>query len=200
MQSFTKLGNWEIALNPEYPVSLARQVHGNMIVHATSCEHAVIQADGVTGTQFDGAFGVHTADCLPLVVITDTQAAVLHISRHTLVAGILDTLTELLGKEPIRTAYIGQHICENCFVFEEKGEGIAQFEKLFPYAVKHNSSGTHLSLRSVILHYLKDIPSITEDSRCTFETQELPSYRRWRKEGSVGDFPRMVTSVRFMRS
>lgn len=197
MQSSIQLGKWEIAHDPAYPVTLARQVHGNGIINAASCTHRITEADGIIGTPSDAAFGVHTADCLPLILTTDTRAIALHISRHTLVAGILDTVMEHIKKEPITAAYIGPHICENCFVFEERGEGIAQFETLFPYSTRQSDSGIHLSLRKVVIKFLSDVPSVVEDFRCTLETPELPSYRRWRAEGEIGDFPRIITSVRF---
>ncbi len=188
MQSSTTLGNWKIILNPEFPVTLAHQDHG--------------RSDFIIGTPSSKPVGVYTADCLPLILTTDTKAFAIHISRHTLTAGILEELTKSIGSEKLRNAYIGPHICEQCFVFEEKGPEIIAFEKLFPEAVSVDSFGTHISLISVIKKYLTTNnlheTAIHQDTRCTFETPKLPSYRRWRAEGGIGDFPRIITAVRFV--
>ncbi|OGY31324.1 MAG: hypothetical protein A3C02_04620 [Candidatus Andersenbacteria bacterium RIFCSPHIGHO2_02_FULL_45_11] len=185
MQSSITLSNWEVVSNPAFPVTLAHQDHG--------------RSDFIIGTPSSKPVGVYTADCLPLVLTTDTKAFAIHISRHTLTAGILEELTKSIDNEKIRDAYIGPHICENCFVFEEQGEGIQQFEKIFSYAVHKDTLGTHISLISVIENYLRkqdfDISAIIQDNRCTLETPILPSYRRWRAEGENGDFPRIITAV-----
>lgn len=189
MPSFTKLGNFEVVSNPEFPVTLAHQDHG--------------RSDFIIGTPSSRPVGAYTADCLPLVLTTDTKAFAIHISRHTLTAGILEELTKSIGSEEIRNTYIGPHICQNCFVFEEKGEGILQFEKVFPHAVHEDASGTHISLISVIQKYLDeqglDTSAIIQDNRCTFETLDLPSYRRWRAKGENGVFTRFITAVRSLR-
>lgn len=202
MQSSIKLGDWEVSLitgKPPVSMLLPRQTHGDIITQAALCVTSITEADGIIGTPHDAPFGVHTADCLPLVVTTDTRAAAIHISRHTLVAGILNNLNKVLDEEELRAAYIGPHICETCFTFKEKGEGIIEFEKLFPYAVHEQNSITHVSLVAVAQKYLAeknvDTTKISYDTRCTFETLDLPSYRRWRAEGGTGDFPRMVTAV-----
>ncbi len=202
MQSSIKLGNWRVShitSEQKDPILLPRQTHGNTITQAALCVHRITEADGIIGTSQDAPFGIHTADCLPLVVTTDTRAAAIHISRHTLTAGILNTLTAILDGEALRNAYIGPHICEQCFVFEEKGENIIRFEKMFPHAIQERNHMTHISLRRVVYEYLKDIGMrkkfIIQDIRCTFETPELSSYRRWMAGGEQGDFPRMITAV-----
>ncbi len=203
MQLSTKLGNFEVVLMSsvaDTTITLPKQTHGNTIIPASACEHGVTEADGIIGTLQDSPFGIHTADCLPLVVTTQTRAATIHISRHTLVAGILDELTRVIAQEKIIAAYIGPHICQRCFTFTEKGEGILQFEKHFPSAVQEKNSCTHISLQKVIHDYLTSIGvpknAIEEDGRCTFETPKLASYKRWITRGKQGDFPRMTTVVR----
>src|SRR3989344_5903870 len=122
MQSSITLSNWEVVSNPAFPVTLAHQDHG--------------RSDFIIGTPSSKPVGVYTADCLPLVLTTDTIAFAIHISRHTLAAGILEELTKSIHNDEIRDAYVGPHICENCFVFEEKGESILRFETLFPRAIR----------------------------------------------------------------
>lgn len=207
MKLSTKLGNWEVSLwidAPPFTVLIPRQTHGNSIVSTASFDAGVPSADGIIGTLSGPAIGVHTADCLPLVLTTDMRALATHISRHTLTAGILETITDTLNGERILHAWMGPHICERCFVFEHRGEGIVEFERMFPYAVSEDALGTHLSLATVIRTYLRTHSvadaTVFEDGRCTQETSSLPSYRRWKAQGGEGNFPRIITAVQYKKS
>lgn len=203
MQSSTRLGNWNISTivgNTPTGVVIAKQVHGNTVIPVSSWIDTNTIADGLIGIQDDKPFGIRTADCMPLVLATKERVVGLHISRKTLVAGILEETRSYLRNNNIEEAYIGPHICESCFTFSYKGEGIQQFEKLFPYATETGDQATYLSLVKVVMQFLEENlvlkENIQRDERCTFENPELPSYRRWITEGNTGPFPQITTVIR----
>jgi polyphenol oxidase len=202
MPSSIQLGNWNVSqITGDTPPSVitARQVHGNSIVPVSACENPSTIADGLVGNTGDKPFGIHTADCMPLVITTREHVYALHISRKTLVAGILEEFTKQLGNEVIEHVYIGPHICEKCFTFSFIGEDVEKFAQMFPYATETRGAITHLSLLKVVMRFLEDKSvskkDIAHDGRCTFETPELLSYRRWIAEGNTGVFPEITTVI-----
>lgn len=202
MSSSTKLSNWNISTvvgDTPTDIVIAKQVHGNVLVPVSDCENGVTVADGLIGTKGDTTFGIRTADCMPLVLGTNEHVYGLHISRKTLIAGILEELTKQLGTEKITGAYIGPHICENCFTFSYKGEEILLFEKMFPYATEMRTSVTHLSLLRVIAAFLEENgvekENIITDKRCTFESKELPSYKRWLTTEQTSQLLQITTTI-----
>jgi copper oxidase (laccase) domain-containing protein len=196
VQDIETLINWDKDI-----ITTPKQAHGNTIVSASSCISGVTEADAIYGDATSKPFGVLTADCMPLVLITDKNAYAIHVSRHTLVVGILENIQTLITKqkEKIMRAYIGPHICKNCFVFEYIGEDLQRFIDKYPEAVFEKQNKIHIDLYKVIQDFLdkQAIPetAITRDKRCTFETGELYSYKRWLTEGNTGKFPNMVTAV-----
>lgn len=199
---YIKFEGWDILLahdTSDSPVTTVKQVHGKEIITAQNCVANITRADGIIGVRGDAPFGIRTADCMPLVLFTDLRVLALHISRKTLVAGILGEVVQQLGNEKVRNAYIGPHICEQCFSFSYESEEIQKFAQLFPYAVQRKNGIVHLSLLKVITRFLERravLPhDIIKDTRCTFETAELCSYRRWRLQGNTGKFPQMLTIV-----
>ena len=149
-------------------------------------------ADGIAArADFRQPFLIRTADCLPLTLITDEVACALHVSRKSLVAGLLDAVDTFIDVKKIRQIHIGPHICAEHFVFEHIGDEVGQFAVRFPSACQTSTTGLHLSLMTVVNEYFRkwkiyDHASIRDD-RCTLETLELPSYRRSRREGTSLD-------------
>lgn len=180
-------------------VRIADQVHGSIIIPVSDYT-PTIKADGIFGTAEDRtSFGVRTADCMPFVLITPTRSFAIHVSRHTLAHGILDNMLSLLQSEPIEFAYIGPHICNKCLTFTYKGDSLELFEQKYPYALTEKNRTFHLSLLQVIDQFLQlqKVPNenIFRDTRCTFESPELYSYRRWIADGNQLPFPEMTTVV-----
>lgn len=184
-----QLGPWAVTttLVSLVPVSVrrTRQRHGGTIVAADEIAANTV-ADGIAADfSFRQPFMVTTADCLPLVVAGEAAACVLHISRKTLIRGLLDGVATVLDPATVRGVWVGPHICARHFVFEERGEEVMVFCERYPFACVEDAAGVHLSLVSVVEHQLKkwniSVDVVTHDGRCTVETPELPSYRRsWR--------------------
>lgn len=197
-----KYNGWDITptlVQKPRGVIVPNQVHESTIVSASNYTYP-IKADGLVSTIKENIpFGVRTADCMPLVLITPTRSFAIHISRHTLAHGILGSMLSLLQNEVIEFAYIGPHICETCLTFTYKGDTLELFEQKYPEALTEKVHIFHLSLLQVITRFLRlqKVPekNIFRDTRCTFESPELYSYRRWIAEANRLPFPEMTTVV-----
>jgi copper oxidase (laccase) domain-containing protein len=172
-------------LQSEVPADVVRvkQGHGSTIVGASEVKNSEILADGISASaDFEEPFMILTADCLPLVVVTDKAACALHVSRKTLILGLLEGVPQFMKPPDITGVYIGPHVCAEHFVFETVGPEIAAFQKRWPLACTATEDGLHLSLVKAVAEYLGawgvTPERLTSDPRCTFETPDLPSYRR----------------------
>jgi copper oxidase (laccase) domain-containing protein len=176
-----------------------KQIHTGEIVTADSIDPSYPPvADGVIVVRNGKAAGIETADCLPLVITSTDAAIALHVSRKTVLHGLLDKVPLLLAPDQITNVFIGPHICARHFVFPFEGPEIAAFIQKFPGAVSRDQA-LHLSLRHVVHEYLQQWhvknSLIREDARCTFEDATLPSYCRWLQGNKKGTRGRMVTIV-----
>lgn len=166
---------------------LLKQTHDNNIVWINKLS-SLVEGDGVAVKRKDNLMGsVITSDCLPLVLLTSKVAMVLHVSRKTLIRGLLERVDNFIDVASISDVFIGPHICAQHFVFKWVGSEIQEFKTMFPQAVFSKEDGNHLSIREAVQSYLKkwgvQNNSITEDERCTYEDEQLPSYRRLFEEG-----------------
>lgn len=187
-----RLASWEIVseARAELPSDIIRvkQVHGAAIVWASAAQGQALAADGIAAPHtFMPAFMISTADCLPLAVVSDEIACVVHISRKTLIRGILETIPNFIAPHEMRAAYFGPHVCAEHFVFEQVGSEIAAFQQKFPFACQRRGDGLHLDINAVVTKQLINwgLPpdTLQRDGRCTFADETLPSYiRAWRSK------------------
>lgn len=130
------------------------------------------------------AIGIRTADCLPLVLLGEKEAALVHVSRKTLVNGQLENLATQFPVSAVQKAWLGPHICSKHFVFEHEGPEIQKFKELFPNAVEETVRGLALNIEKVVVKYLEkwgiSEEKIEQDTSCTFESEALSSYKRER--------------------
>ncbi len=197
------VGKWRVSWAREEEVSVRvlqpKQVHGGRIIFAGQLLDGEVEADGVVVSDVGVVAGVHTADCMPIVLLTDIAAVVLHASRKSLIAGLLDRVPEYLDVQDIEAVWFGPHICVDCFAFDWEGDSVKQFRYLFPAATIDTDS-IHLSLEGAVRSYLNQwgLPDgvIMSSESCTYESNDIPSYRRWLRDGNDGDnFPRFLTFV-----
>src|SRR3989344_3087051 len=111
-----RLGNWRVATQaPEISlpelVLFPDQIHGGNIVEVEMLAQGKMSADGVVLKGDSVAGGVKTADCAPVVIVSDNVAVVLHISRKTLVRGLLANAATYVAPDDINHVFIGPHIC-----------------------------------------------------------------------------------------
>lgn len=178
-------------------ITLPRQAHGSTLAQAqdlvSGCE-----ADGVViDRHTKNRVGIYTADCLPLVLLTPEVALLIHLSRHSLLAGIMQRAAEEIDVSMIQAVYFGPHICPTHFSFAYEGLEVVKFTKEFPAAVYQDAAGTHLSLALAVQHFLTAWGvniTVTSDGRCTYETT-LPSYRRRREENTTILTNHLITTV-----
>lgn len=199
-----RLGNWRVTTQaPEAslpgPVLFPDQIHGGNIVEVEKLAQGKMSADGVVLKRDSVAGGVQTADCAPVVMVSDDAAVVLHISRKTLVRGLLANAATYVAPDDINHIFIGPHICEYHFSFEEEDKLLRQLRYQYPKAVHFHKGKLYLSmrraLRSVFDEWQIHPDKIIEDGRCTFEQLQMPSYRRWLEEGREGELTTLKTVV-----
>lgn len=184
--SSTRLGRWKISTQVRQAgkggEKRLAQVHGSQIVWAHEAGRNSVGDGLALWYDFPRPCLITTADCLPLVLVSDRSACLLHVSRKTLVRGLLEQVPEFILPIDMKGAWIGPHICGKHFVFEYLGEEAGAFCAKYPWAAARRRDGWHLDLQAVTLQYLYDWglgdKNIKQDGRCTFEAIELPSYRR----------------------
>lgn len=165
---------------------------------ADECVPGETSADGIVISHGRQRVAVLTADCMPLVIVTDKAAAVLHVSRKSLIYGLLDKIEDMLDPRQVTGAYVGPHICPHHFNFEWLGEEIRQFQMLFPRAMSWTKPW-QVSLRDAVQSYFDqwelNHSLVVVDHRCTFDCRELPSYRRCLAEETDPNAKRLATVV-----
>ena len=139
--------------------------------------------DGVVARGRGIAVGIHTADCLPLLLV-DTQAEVIaavHCGWRGTVAGIainaVNAMTAL-GADPARIiATIGPHICPDCF---EVGEEVASQFPADAVIRRPDWPKPHVDLARAVELQLRrcGITTITNPRLCSKHTLTYYSVRR----------------------
>jgi copper oxidase (laccase) domain-containing protein len=200
-----ELGRWRaLVLSPEDKITndllFSKQVHGGRIVSVECLKNKECEADGIVSDVSDGVVvGVVTADCVPVVIATDKRVVVLHVSRKTLIRGLLENVRNIISFKDIESVFIGPHICENHFSFENKGEEIQEFIDRYPMAREKRDGKVYLSMRQALQVFFDKWgvknEKIIEDGRCTYESDQLSSYKRWREGESVEKLPLIRTIV-----
>lgn len=158
------------------------QKHGAAIVEADVAEPHATQADGIIVKEGGKPGGIYTADCMPLVLVAKSFAVALHVSRKSLVAGILESAREVFKHEKPFRIFIGPHACGKHLTYEYMGDEIKALAEKFPEAVTTKGDLTHVSTEAAVMsflhNWLQDMPEVIRDGRCTIENMDLPSYRR----------------------
>jgi len=204
-QSADKIfGSWEVTetrgLTQSNNILTAKQVHGGNIVRATQVTNGT-EADGIFLTNdSDQAVGVMTADCVPVIIMTENKALALHVSRKTLVNGLLDNVLNYLEPKEIDYIYVGPHICEYHFSFAREELMLRRFRLRFGRATHWHHGSIYLSLKTALQYFFDEWEmhpdKIHYDGRCTYEMLALPSYRRGLDSGQTGKIGSLITAVR----
>lgn len=102
------------------PVTWLRQVHGAAcVVVTTPGEHAGAQADAAVTAVPGAVLSVISADCAPVILVSDEVVGAAHAGWRGLVAGVLPATVEAmrgLGAGHI-TAHLGPCIRHRCYEF-----------------------------------------------------------------------------------
>jgi|GEM_PF-2457351 copper oxidase (laccase) domain-containing protein len=198
-------GHWKITTATNDKLSenealVAKQIHSGNIVKSNHLDLSKVEADGIIlKSDSTDKIGIYTADCVPVVIMTDDAAIALHVSRKSIVSGLMDNVMSFIAPTDVNQVYIGPHICEYHFSFDEEDFMIRKFRHRFPAAIHFHKGLLYLSLKKALLHFFDEWKinkeKITFDGRCNYEMLDLPSYRQWKQSGEEGELGRILTIV-----
>lgn len=160
-------------------ISVMNAEHGKR-VHVVNESGIAPQGDGLVTKSSGLALVALAADCVPFGLIDPVNrvVAVGHAGWRGVLANVVQTLLDefvATGAQLAHTqAVIGPAICAKCY--EVPAERVEQFREVCPAAV---SSSTHLDLSAGVKSVLtSQVTQIHEFDGCTFENEDLFSYRR----------------------
>ncbi len=169
------------------------QVHGRQArFYGTPEERAhliTLEGDALGGTDPGSAYGVRSADCVPILLADAQSGAVMaiHAGWRGVVVGAVEAgvacLRQSLGGEGQLLAAIGPHISERAF--EVSDDVAAELAAVCPVpgAVRRDAAKPHVNLRFIVTQKLLALglteASIDQVDGCTvFEPQLYFSFRR----------------------
>ncbi|MDO5034353.1 MAG: polyphenol oxidase family protein [Actinomycetaceae bacterium] len=172
------------------PIVWMNQIHSDIVEvvdEANAGSANPITADAVV-SRANVALVVQVADCTPVLLFDEEEGiiAACHAGR----AGVEKSIVAKTVSEMVRlgsalsniTAAIGPCICGDCY---EVGEDVyASAVALRPEIGARSRWGTpSLNIRAGVRKDLEGVGNIIEDDACTFESEDLNSYRRVRRCG-----------------
>lgn len=168
---------------PRERIHLPLQTHSDRIAIVGSYSENPVSADGVVARGRGIAVGVHTADCLPLLMVDPAARviAAVHCGWRGTVAGIATNAVRAmasLGADPAHiVAAFGPHICPDCF---EVGPEVAD---QFPAEAVRPASGggkPHVDLAAAVALQLRraGVCTIQPCPHCSKTSPDLYSVRR----------------------
>ena len=166
------------------PIQFLDQVHGNQVAPIEKISEPPI-ADAAFTRVKGIALAVMVADCVPILFTSNQVVGVAHVGRRGLVNGVIAQVAAALRHiSPTNlAAYIGPHICPSCY--EISPDLANEISQNFPEVIAQSRWGTpSIDMRSSIIRQLQFEEIETNDlSHCTYEDENLFSYRRDQKTG-----------------
>lgn len=173
------------------PIAWMTQTHSDIVSevlpHHVSTGNAVT-ADAVIACGV--GVGVQVADCIPVMIVDPhtRRVAAIHAGRAGVEKNIVGrTLTHLYdtgSPQGQLLAAVGPSICGQCY--EVPRDMWLGFTTAYPVGKSHTRWGTTaLDLRAVVDQQLRSsaVNTIRHDDSCTFESDNLNSYRRFPRCG-----------------
>jgi YfiH family protein len=163
------------------------QIHSNIVI---DIDHNPIRTGDASITQsLHQPLVILTADCLPILVTHrfHQEIANIHAGWRGLFEGVIENTFSLLKDKPENyIAWIGPAICQNCY---EVGEDFRQqFMRKDPSFADTftKKQDWHFNLANAAELILKNlgVHEIHQSQLCTYEQQELFSYRREKENAS----------------
>lgn len=156
------------------------QVHGNEVVVVSECSDIDPTCDALVTTNPDLSLAVMVADCIPLLLISDSVAGAVHVGRAGLVNGIANhTLAVMrnLGARNIH-AVLGPSICGKCYEvpIQLQEEVTAVHPDSFS-TTRHSTPALDLQAGLVAQLIAQDV-SFEASTVCTMENSLYFSHRR----------------------
>jgi YfiH family protein len=177
--------NREVISDQFGPTMYMNQVHGNTVEVVSDLNQSTPTCDALITTVPGITLAVMTADCIPLLLSSESVIAAVHVGRRGLVNGVARLTVQKmreLGAGAI-TGRLGPSICGTCYEVDQNtfDEVISRF----PSARSETAQGTPaLDLARALVADLKDASIDCQiDSRCTNEDPDLFSYRKSQRTG-----------------
>lgn len=180
--------------DPEAPVALMHQVHGNAVAVVGADVQPAPAAPGVTGwpeadalvtAEAGVTLVVRVADCVPLLIASAAghdlgPVAAVHVGRAGLVAGVVPRAVAALrrlGADRLR-AWVGPAICGRCYEVPEQMR--ADVTRVVPEAWAETSWGTPAVdvVAGVQAQLAQEGAEAALVGPCTRESDDLYSHRR----------------------
>ncbi len=173
-----------------------KQVHGDRVVEYAQARAATQEADAIFLRSGEAGV-IRVADCVPIVLLAPKrqEAVVIHAGWRGTHARIVEKSLRLLGEPADVFAYIGPAIGGCCY---EVDVALAEkFQVEFgagPWILPPGTGGRlkpHLDLQVLNRSLLKaaGVGSIEVETACTYEDQDLHSFRRDAdRAGRIGAF------------
>jgi len=165
--------------------AIMSQVHGDSVLVIDEIPVQIPTADALITGNRDLALVVMVADCIPLLLRSESLVAAVHVGRAGLMNSIaLKTVSMMraLGSTKI-SGSMGPSICGKCYEVPQSlhDEVIA----LHPRASSQTGIGTPaLDLPNALIEALQGVDvAVNLEHSCTFEDEDYFSYRRNRITG-----------------
>lgn len=169
---------------PQFKFCFLKQVHGNQVVHGEPEE--MLEADGHFTGKANCALVSQTADCIPILLASDSQVCALHAGWRGVASDIVGS-SKSVFVEPPSVAVLGPHIQTESF---EIGQDV--MAKLFAAVPSHLDKKSFIRPHSdpnkcyfdlaklVRAQLLRDFPAVQifETADNTFTNPAFHSFRR----------------------
>ena len=177
--------NREVISDQFGPTMYMNQVHGNTVAVVSDLNQSTPTCDALITTVPGITLAVMTADCIPLLLSSESVIAAVHVGRRGLVNGVARLTVQKmreLGAGAI-TGRLGPSICGTCYEVDQNT--FDEVISIFPSARSETAQGTPaLDLARALVADLKDASIDCQiDSRCTNEDPDLFSYRKSQRAG-----------------
>ena len=158
------------------PIYFMKQTHGNkvnVVDSQSSPNGAVYDGDAVVTDKPNVALAVQVADCLPLLLISKSVVAAVHVGRKGLLNKValaaLDQMKKL-GADQI-SGVVGPHICGNCYEVDP-----VMYSEIVKEHPATGGKSNHLNLFAGLKDQLSEV-EITSLGICTKENSDYFSHR-----------------------
>ncbi|MCR9279613.1 MAG: peptidoglycan editing factor PgeF [Pseudomonadaceae bacterium] len=169
-------------------VQWLNQVHGIDVLCADEeTALTVPTADAAFTTRRGLALAVLTADCLPVVLLTDQAVGVAHCGWRGLAAGILSHLAEAMPGQ-LTSAWFGPGICGGCYQVDASlSEAFAEAHLSGAIGDDEADGKVRLSLATVAQNQLRAMgcERIEPSNCCSLCDERFYSYRRCATTGRM---------------
>lgn len=162
------------------------QVHGNnvVIIDESADFQVAPEADALFTEREDVALAVLVADCIPLLLHSNSAIAAVHVGRKGLCAGVVQATLQVFADHGVRpnqiSAEIGAAICGRCYEVDQAlYDEVVSIIPTTATSYKSSNQKPCLDLISGLIDLLQNAGiSYNTSGKCTFHDEGYFSYRR----------------------